>query len=205
MTTDQSLRRLATAGVAGPLGFWVVLFGLGGLTPGYSPVDDYISTLGGVGAPYAVVQQGNFVLFGASILAFGVGLHRYFGDGRRPRAGTVFVGLLGLGILLAGPFQSDPAAPESKMNVLHDLVSTVAFVAGVMAVGLVSRRLDADDRWPRFRFETPVTVAVVLATFVGFAVTIDAAWVGLTQRLMVGAVSLWVVVQSARLYRLAGL
>lgn len=203
MPSDQTLRRLAIAGVAGPIVSWIVMVGLGVLTPGYSPVDDYISTLGAVGAPYAVVQQVNFVLFGATILAFGLGIHRYFGDGGRPRAGTVFIGLLGLGVLLAGPFQSDPTAPESTMNVLHDLVSSVGFVAAVLAVGLVSRRLDADARWPRFRFETPVTVAIVLATFIAFGITIDAAWVGATQRLMVGAVSLWVVGQSLRLYRLA--
>lgn len=201
---NGKVRRLALAGLFGPLVFWVVVAVLGAVTPGYRPVSDFISTLGAVGAPYAVVQQVNFLVFGAAIIAFGIGLHRFYGDGRRPRVGTLFVWLFGLGVLLAGLFQSDLAAPESTTNVLHDLVSSVAFLAAILAIGLVSRRLDADDRWPRYRFETPVTVALVLATFFAFAATIETAWAGASQRLFVGVVSLWVVAQSYRLYRLAG-
>jgi hypothetical protein len=114
------------------------------------------------------------------------------------------LGVAALGILLSGPFQSDPAAPESTTNMLHGLVGSIAFLAAIFAIPLVSRRLDADGRWPRFRYETLWATVVVIATFVVFIATIESAFLGLTQRLLIGAVSLWVAGQSYRLYRLAG-
>lgn len=203
-TPDPALRRLALAGVVGPVVWWLLVVVNAAITPGYSHVADFISTLGAVGAPYAAVQQVNFFVFGGGIAAFAAGLHRWFDDGRRPRVGTLLLGVVALGIVLSGPFQSNPAAPDSTINVLHDLLGTVAFLAAIVAIPLVSRRLDVDDRWPRYRLETGWTAAVAVGTFVVFIATIDSAYVGLTQRLFVGAVSLWVAGQSYRLYRLAG-
>lgn len=96
----------------------------------------------------------NVLVLGASIGAFAIGLHRWFDDGRRPRVGTLLLGVFAFGIPLSEPFQSNPAATESTTNVLHDLVGSLAFLAANAAIGLVSRRLDADDRWPRYRFDT---------------------------------------------------
>lgn len=42
-----------------------------------------------------------------------------------------------------------------------------------------------------------------MATFVLFIATVESAWIGLTQRLFVGILSLWVAGQSYRLFRLA--
>lgn len=203
-THDRTTRRLALAGVVSPAVWWLLVVVNGAITPGYSHVADFISTLGAVGAPYAIIQQVNFAIFAAGIAAFAVGLHRWFEDGRRPRIGTLLLGVAALGILLSGPFQSDPAAPESTTNVLHDLVGSIAFLAVIVAIPLVSRRLDADGRWPRLRFETIWTTVVVVVTFVVFIVTIESAYLGVTQRLFIGGVSLWVAGQSYRLYRLAG-
>lgn len=201
-TPDQATRRLALAGVVGPVVWWLLVVVTAAITPGYSHVGDFISTLGAVGAPYAVIQQVNFAVFSAAGGALAVGLHRWFNDDRRPRAGTLLLGVFALGVLLSGPFQSNPAVPDSTTEFLHNLVGTVAFIAVVVAIPLVSRRFDADDRWPRYPYETLWTVAVVVATFAVFIATIESAWLGLTQRLFVGAVSLWVAGQSYRLYRL---
>jgi hypothetical membrane protein len=202
-TTDPSLRRLALAGVVGPIVWWLLVVVNAALTPGYSHVADFISTLGAVGAPNAALQQVNCFIFGGGIAAFAVGLHRWFDDGRRPRVGTLLLAEVALGIVLSGPFQSNPAAPESTTNVLHDLFGSIASLAAIVAIPLVSRRLDADDGWPRYRLETVWTAVVAVGTFAVFIATIDSPYVGLTQRLFVGTVSLWVAGQTYRLYRLA--
>lgn len=61
-----------------------------------------------------------------------------------------------------------------------------------------------DDRWPTYPRELPWTVVIVVVTFVAFMYSLatDSAVVGLTQRGFLGALSLWVVLQSSRLYGL---
>lgn len=203
-TTLRS-RRLAIAGIVGPVVWWVLVVVNGAITPGYSHVGDFISMLGAVGAPYAPIQTMNFAVFGSSILALSLGIHDWFGDGRRPRVGTVLLGIFGVGVVLAGVFPANPAAPDSTTAVLHDVTSTVAFVTGVTGVGLVSRRTGGDDRWPSYRYEPIVTLVVVVVTFAGFMVSVvgDSAVVGVTQRVFIGVLTLWLVMQSYRLYRLS--
>lgn len=202
--TKRTLRRLALAGIVGPIAWWLLIIVNGAITPEYSHFSDFISTLGAVGAPYAIIQQFNFAVFGGSILALTLGIHYWFGDGSRPRFGTLLLGVFGVGVILAGVFPENPAAPDSSTNVLHNIVSIVAFFAGIAGVGLVSRRIGADDRWPSYRYEPTGTVVIVLATFVAFILSVsgESAFVGLTQRLFIGVMTLWVVVQSVRLYRL---
>lgn len=203
--SPRAFRRLALAGVVGPIVWWLLVIVNGAITPGYSHFSDFISTLGAVGAPYAIIQQFNFAVFSGSILALMLGIHYWFGDGRRPRFGTLLLGVFGVGVFLAGVFPENPAAPDSSTNVLHNIVSIVAFVAGIAGVGLVSRRIGADGRWPSYRYEPTGTVVIVLVTFVVFifGVFSESAFVGLTQRLFIGVMTLWVAGQSIRLYRLA--
>jgi hypothetical membrane protein len=200
--SEQGMRRLALAGIVGPVVWWLLIIVNGAITPGYSHVSNFMSTLGAVGAPYAVVQQLNFAVLGGSILALMLGIHYWFGDGRRPRAGTILLGVFGVGIILAGVFPEHPTAQESMTNVLHGITGIIGFLAGIIAVGLVSRRIGADDRWPSYRYEAIATVVIVLVTFGVFISTTESAIVGLTQRLFIGVMTLWVVMQSLRLYRL---
>lgn len=197
-------RRLALVGVVGPVVWWLLILLIGALTPGYSHVGDFISTLGAIDAPYAPIQQLNFAVFGGAILALSLGIHYWFDTGRRVRVGTVFLGTFGVGVVLAGVFPEDPTAPESTIHFLHNLVSTVAFVSGIVGVSLVSRRIRDDDRWPSYPSELLWTVSVVLVTFVVFMYSVftESALVGFTQRVFVGVLSLWVILQSSRLYRI---
>lgn len=201
--STRHARRLALIGIFGPLFFWGTVGLLGVLTPDYSQVSNFISTLGAVGAPYALVQGVNFVVLGFAIGAFGVAMHAWFGDAWRPVPSTVLFWLFGLGVVGAGIFPTDPADPASTTSMLHDAASAVGSLSGILAISLVSRRLDADERWPRHRFATGGTVAGLLITAGLFASSIDTAWVGLGQRMFIGMLTLWIVAVSIQLYRLA--
>lgn len=206
---DPSTRRirwLARVGIAGPVVWWLLVAVNGAITPGYSHVGDFISALGAVGAPYATLQRLNFLLFGAAILALTAGIHAWLGDGRRPRPATVLVGVFGAGVALAAVFPMDLVTPGSLTDTLHTRVSMVAFLAAITGVSLLTRRLAGDDRWPTSPHEAAVTAAVVSGTFVLAVATVIVASpvLGLTQRLFLGVLSLWVVGQSLRLSRVAG-
>lgn len=190
------------AGVAGSIVFWSVVIVLGFVTPGYSVVGDFISTLGEVGAPYAVVQRVNFVVLGVGVLSLAVGLHRYSRRHRRPTIGVVLLGILGVGIVGSGVFSANPADPASTTNILHDVFGVAGFLAGIVGISLLSRQLDRDERWDRHRFATAGTIVVLVGSFVVFIATVESPWVGLTQRLFVGVVTVWVAYHSFRLYQL---
>lgn len=100
-------------------------------------------------------------------------------------------------------FPERAAAPDSLTNVLPTITGTIGFLAGIIGVGLVTRRLAGDERWPSIRYETSGTVVMVLVTYTVFIVS-EAAVVGLTQRLFIGVITLWVVLLAYRRYRLFG-
>lgn len=204
--SERTSRRLALVGIVGPVIWWALVIVNGAITPGYSHRSDLISELGAVGAPYATVQTVNFVVLGSSILEFALGVHLWFGDRGRPRVSTVLVGIFGVFVILAGVFPADVAAPDSTTTFRHNLVSTIAFVAGIAGASLLTRRTGMDDRWPSYPRELLWTVLIVVVTFVAFMYSLatDSAVVGLTQRGFIGVLSLWVVLQSYRLYGVGG-
>lgn len=198
----EGLQRPALAGIIGPIIFWMVVFVLGFLTPGYSPVADYISTLGEVGAPYAIVQQLNFLVLGGSILALALGLYRFIPAEGRPRLGIVLLGTLGVGIILAGVFPQNSADPASMTNLIHETVAIGGFIAGIVGITLLGRQLDRDERWARHRFTTLGTFILLVVPFLGVAFSPESI-VGLIQRLFVAVLSGWVVYHSFRLHQLS--
>lgn len=204
-STRLTSRRLAIAGIVGPIVWWVLVAVNGAITPGYSHESDFISSLGGVGAPYAIPQQVNFVVFGGSIIALTLGIHYWFDKGHRPRVGTILLGIFGVGLILSGIFQENVAAPDSTTNILHDIVGIIAFIAGIIAITVIGRRFGRADQWPTMRFESIVVPVIVLLTFVVFMYSVTSEWavIGLTQRAFIGVISLWLVVQASRLHRVA--
>ena len=64
---------LAAAGILGPVVFAVVTVAQGLLRPGYSFMADPVVAL--VAGPNSWVQDLNFVVLGAAMIAFAIGLH----------------------------------------------------------------------------------------------------------------------------------
>jgi hypothetical membrane protein len=200
----STLRMLSLAGIGGPVLFWVVVVVLGVITPGYSVVSDYISTLGAVNAPSAIVQRANFVVFGGSILAFAFGLARWTREGWRPWTGIVLIGVFGAGIVGAGVFQDNLATPTSTTAQIHQLVSSVAFIAALIGMPLTSWGFERSERRPEYRYRfTSVGLAIVLiASLVVFRVGLDTWWAGLAQRQFLLLLTGWIVFHAITLYRL---
>jgi len=202
----STVQLLAVAGLGGPVVFWLVVVVLGALTPGYSAVSDYISTLGAVGAPYAVVQRVNFVVFGGSVMALAVGLDHWSRESGRPWVGIVLVGVFGAGILGAGIFQDDLLQPDSMTAQIHQFVSSTAFVAALVGMPLASRKFEQSERWPAYqsRFTSTVLAVVLFASLVVFRIGLNSWWAGAAQRQFLLLLTGWVVFHAVRLYRLVG-
>lgn len=199
-----TLRSLSLVVIGGPVLFWVVVVVLGVITPGYSTISDHISTLGAVNAPYALVQRANFFVLGGSILAFAYGLDRWAREGWRPWLGIVLIGVFGVGIIGAGVFSDDLANPTSMTAQLHQLVSSIAFLAALVGMPLTTWEFEQSERWPNYRYRfTSVGLAIILmASLVVFSVSLNTWWAGLGQRQYILLLTGWIVRHSVTLYHL---
>jgi hypothetical protein len=124
--------------LAGPL--FVLVFLVDGATrPGYDPMSMPVSLLA-VG-DRGWVQTLNFLVDGALLTAFTIGLFRLFralrDRGRPSIVGPIIVGIVALGVLGAGTFATDPGAgfppgvpapsEPSSHDELHDVASLLVF------------------------------------------------------------------------------
>jgi hypothetical protein len=131
------------------------------------------------------VQVANFLVTGAMVLAFAVGLRRDLGTTWAPR----LVAGYGLGLVAAGIFRADPASgfpagtPDGPGTVswhglLHLASGAVGFGCLIAACFVVGRRYARDGR-AGFAAYSRVTGIVFLAGFVAVATGAGAVWANL--------------------------
>jgi hypothetical membrane protein len=213
-------RTLLLGGIVGPALFVLMVFIEGATRPGYDPMRHYVSLLSlGDGG---WVQSANFVVSGALIAAFGVGLGRTWS---RRRPGRWIVGIIvavGLAMIWCGVFVPDPAQgyPPGEQGLpagalvgipsnptlhafLHFLGSIVTFV-GLAVAGALNARRGTRWRGPAARAWTIcslLTAAIVIVGWVaGFMTSgLDGApaTAGLLQRVSLIAAMQWLVVTAA--------
>ncbi|NWF86915.1 DUF998 domain-containing protein [Candidatus Bathyarchaeota archaeon] len=79
---DRMLGILAICGIVGPIIYTIVLTVFGFFWPGYNPISQYMSELGAVDAPHAIVMNVlGFQLLGIFMIGFGFGLYRSISKG----------------------------------------------------------------------------------------------------------------------------
>ncbi|TCO30351.1 uncharacterized protein DUF998 [Kribbella steppae] len=160
---DVTTHRLRACGIAaGPffLTVWVAqAFTRDGFDPGRHPLS--LLALGSAGW----IQIANFVVTGGLVIAAAAGLRD---QGRwLPR----FVGALGIGLILAGVFVTDPGAgfpagaPEGRGDLswhglLHEVGFGVVQLAWIAAAITVAKRAAGLSRWPTI---ATIVLALVVA------------------------------------------
>lgn len=129
-------RPLLVCGAIGPTLFVVVFLVEGATRAEYNPLRYPVSSLsiGDLGW----IQAASFVLVGASLLAFALGVRRTLKASRGGVWGPLLIGMAGIGLIGAGLFTSDPIdgyppsaplvlAQYSVHGHLHDLFSALVF------------------------------------------------------------------------------
>jgi hypothetical protein len=194
---------------------FIVLFLVQGATrTGYSALRHPISSLS-IG-PMGWVQSANFIITGLLILAFAVGLRSVL---RHPKGllwGPLLIGIVGIGLIGAGFFTTDPLAgyppgtpllqtERTLAGRLHDLFSLPVFLA-LPAACFVFMRYFARRRNPRWSVYSFLSGLGMLAAFVlagmGFQQTPGFAEVaGLYQRLSIGIGWVWMALLALHFFR----
>jgi Protein of unknown function (DUF998) len=163
-----------------------------------------VSELSAVGAPTRRLVVPVFLAYSLAALAFGVAVWSSAG---RSRALACTGGLLvGLGLVdLAAPlFPMHLRGTEATLtDAMHILLTAVTVLLIVLAM-----LCGAAARGGRFRVYSVVTIATLVAC--GALTTLDARalaaqqptpWLGVTERVLIGAYLLWQVVLAATLLR----
>ena len=194
------------------IAFWAAIIGYvllatmivagGAAWPGYSHYSQFISELGATGAPYGrLVSLGGFLPVGILITTFAV-LAAFIA----PRGGLRYAGfaclvLFALGYIGAAFYPCDAgcrSVTPSFSQMMHNLFGLGGYLAAPL--GLVLLGVSARG-WPGGRRLFPLDIACAMLAMGGFLTMIDTPFGGLSQRILEGAVALWILVCAFTLRR----
>ena len=188
----------ALAGMFGAIIFVAIFVIEGWLRPSYDSMSMFVSALS-LGSR-GWIQVLNFEIVGVALLAFSRGVAAEFKDGMASRAGPLLLAIVGLGLLLSGPFVMDPVTTPfvhmSWHSKLHYLFGAFVFSFGPISCFVFFRRFRTDSNWRSLKQVTLLsgiimTVSVVLLK-VAELPNILHDWTGLIQRVFLISYLAWI-------------
>lgn len=202
-TTSAAVRLAARVGWSSMVTFVLLLILGGALTDGYSHVTQKISELGATGAPYAALQNLNFVILGVGVLSFAWALYQT--SSSSTLLPSLLIGFFGV-VAVAHAFISCDVGckGETPMGLLHNVTGLIGFVAVIAGMLVVAKQWSAVPAL-RSRVRLTRVLAVVaicgLVTFVATQALDVQSFAGIAQRVFAGSFILWIGSTSARLAR----
>lgn len=199
-------RFMLIGGIAGPVLFALVVAVCGALRPEYDPLTRFMSELGETGGAYApLMNYAGFMLSATLIMGFAISLPARFDTSLSTRLGTVLIAAFAAGMFAAGVFSCDtgctPEVPTSAQR-LHDLASTLAFPSLILATLVWGLHLRRDPAWRRFGLYSLGTGGLCVVLLFAMVASVETrTGTGLLQRLLLGALFLWMALLATRLLR----
>lgn len=125
------------------------------------------------------IQIANFIVTGALVIAFAIGLRRLLAGSKAGTFGPLLIAIYGIGLIGAGIFSADPAlgfppgTPEeargiSTSGLLHFVFGGIGFYALIAACFVFARRFAAEGNRGLFWFSL-VTGILFFGAFAGIA------------------------------------
>lgn len=199
----RPLPQLAVLAVVGQL----VLLASAWLLPAiseYHLVGDNISELA-IGQ-YGFVQTLAFVISGLGVLALAYGIHRLTAGIRGSLLGSVFIGIYGVGALVVAIFPSDrinskaDVWTQSTTGWIHSITAFVAYLSVITGMLVLTWTFARDMHWRSLVVGSALLAGAALALLF---VQSEGPWVGLMQRLMIAAISGWLILVALRVRSVA--
>jgi len=202
-----AIRLLLAGGAIGPLLFIVVFLVEGATRPHYSVWQDAVSALSlGKGG---WMQRANFIVCGALVIGFAIGLRRVLHTGRGSTWGPILLGIFGLCLIGAGIFVTDPGLgyPHEASTItltvhgtIHNLITLVAFISLPAACFVLARR-DAADPAVRGWAWYAIATGLLVAAFFVLTGVVEALGgpAGFTQRIAIIVGWGWIALLAIRL------
>jgi hypothetical protein len=146
-----------------------------------------------------------FVAISVSTWALVIGLGQGLSEPARSRLGLGFLGVFGIGVLVAAAFPIDlEGAPQTLHGTIHSINGPLAFLSLVVGTNLVSRRLKHDERWqPIHRFASVLALIMIPEFIAGGLAAARETGAGVAQRLLVITFATWFLVMAMQLRKTA--
>jgi hypothetical protein len=199
----KPLAQLATVAVVGE----AVLLASAWLLPlasEYRLVGDNISELA-LGR-YGFVQILAFLISGLAVIGLAYVIRQLTRGSRGSFLGSLLIGIYGLAGLVVGIFPTDRI--DSKADVMtqsatgwvHTMTAFVAYISVVVGMFVLTWTFGHHPRWRSLTVWSSLLAGAALALLF---VQTQGSWVGLMQRLMITAVSGWMILVALRARRIA--
>ncbi|MEV0338956.1 DUF998 domain-containing protein [Nocardia sp. NPDC050713] len=204
---SAATRILLACGIIAPLLNISVVLVLGAIRPDYNAlvVPDSNLELG----PGGWMQITNYIVTGALLLAFTVGVRRLLRSGRGNTWVPILLGIYGLTFVAIGPVLPDPslgyppgASEELTIHgAIHSLLGLVQFTSLTAACFVLARRDEAlgSRGWSRYSKATGLLVATSYVAFALTAKLVDGGPAGLIERIGIIACGIWIALLAIRL------
>jgi hypothetical protein len=145
-----------------------------------------------------------FFSMAAAVAALVAGLYQGVPRQALSRTGLVFLGLFATGVLIAMIFPIDPGGvPVTLPGTIHQSTGPLAFLCLSIGVALVSWRFRRDEKWRSVHQAAGVLALVIAAGFVAtfYNFIMGAGFGGLTQRIVLATLVVWIILVASRLRR----
>lgn len=189
---------LATISIIGTAIFVVLIASLhfvSDIDPIQRPTSEYA-----VG-PSGYLMTLAFLALSVSTWALVMGLGRDLSELARSRLGLGFLGVFGIGVLVAAIFPIDlEGAPQTLHGTIHSINGPLTFLSLVVGTNLVSRRLKHDERWqPIRRFASVLALIMIPEFLAGGLAAARETGAGIAQRLLIVTFAAWFLLMAVRL------
>jgi hypothetical protein len=190
---------LATVAALGTGYFVVVIAALHFLRPDINPVERPTSEYA-IG-PFGYLMTSAFISLSLGTWALVVGLHRDLSGSGRYRVGLGFLGVWGIGLLVAATFPIDvEEAPSTLAGTIHRINGPLTFLSMVVGTNLVSRGFKHDVRWRPIYWFAAALALLMIAEFVASGLTAArGSGAGIAQRVVLVTLATWFLITAARL------
>ena len=171
---------------------------------GYTYASQAISELGAIGAPSRPYVSPLFLAYDLLLLAFGIGVRGVAGRAsplRLTGAALIAIGAIGL-VATQFPMQLR-GTPRALTDTMHIALTAVTVLCILLAIGLGAKAFGKGFRFYSYGTILVMLVFGILAALDGprLAANLATPYLGITERINVGAYLLWVAVLSIALLR----
>jgi len=190
--------RIASISIVGISYFLIAVIALHFLRADYDPASRFVSEYA-VGS-YGFLMTSAFFGLGLGSLALVIGLYMEVSQSARSWIGLILLGIWGVAVLIAGIFPTAlKGAPATPSDNIHSLASLIAFLSLIPATILLSRRFRQDEKWRPLHRSALILSLVILGTFIGFFLTFETEFAGLSQRIFIATFLIWLLLTAAHL------
>jgi hypothetical membrane protein len=194
---------LATAAIVGSVSFVALIIALHVVSPDFDPIERPTSEY--ATGPFGYLMTLAFVCLSVSTWALVIGLHRTLSEPARSRLGIAFLGVFGIGLLVAAIFPIDlDGAPTTLAGTIHSINGPLTFLSLIVGTNLASRGFRHDVRWrPIHRFASGLALLMIPLFVAGGMAAARETGAGIAQRILLVVVTAWFVVTALRLRAIA--